>query len=136
MNTNSYEKVLVYTITETNKTLNRWKIEKCNHLVITKQDIKSVFNSYFEKYIKHYLNLDNVQAAKLMTWHKSDIFINDQYQIVQVRFLDLNDKDHFCIHHLKKVLETIDYNSLQHTKEESLTLVEDISFNSIQSIKF
>jgi hypothetical protein len=133
------------TIRETNRVSAKWvediTSKKNKHIIITNDDIKSVFNGFFKKMLKHYL-LDDIEIKRFLSWNKPHVRVNvETLQIIGLSFLRMRDFDHPFLQSLTKIVNEIPFTSLQvvtlkspvSQNEDNLAL---INFESIENIKF
>ena len=142
------------TIRETNRVAARWASDinkspagKRVKLMITVDDVRSVFNGFFKKMLKHYI-CDDIEATRFMSWNKPHIRLDeDTLQIISVQFLQMRDSDHKFRPMLTKalseiVLPTLHYKIEDEAKDEDKAEIQkplevtNISFDSITNIKF
>ena len=140
---NEIRRSLEDAIRETNRVTNGWanqisKSDKSRYH-ITIDNVKSVFNGYIKKMLRHYLK-DDVQVTRFLTWHKITI-INDAetLQIVNIGFIPMRENDHPFMPYISAVLKSLDYASLEVksvNQHKEVNDIIDISFDSIINIKF
>lgn len=130
-------------ISETNRVTNGWATQlaktKTAKYLITLDNVKSVFNGYMKKMLRHYLK-DDVEVTRFLSWNKPSLLMdNNTLQIIELRFFPMRDSDHAFMPYIKCALETIDLKKLEvkpEDKKEQITTVELISFDSIKNIIF
>ena len=138
------------TIKETNRVAARWVSDinrlpagKRGKLMITVDDVKSVFNGFFKKMLKHHI-CDDIEATRFMSWNKPHIRLNeDTLQIISVEFLQMRDSDHKFKPMISKALSEIVLPTLHYKIEDEAKAeiqrpyeVTNITFDSITNIKF
>lgn len=130
------------TIRETNRVSAKWaedmRNQKTKRFVITNDDIKSVFNGFLKKMLKHYLS-DDIVVSRFLSWHKPFIRVDpDTLQIVEINFIPMRDNDHPFANRASKAISEIALTTLnvELPVETKITDVNLISFDSIEKIKF
>lgn len=137
-------------IRESNRCLYKWyqtwQKDKTGRISsMTQDDVRSLFNGWFKKLLKHHLN-DDVSASRFLSQHKPFIGLDSfTHQINSITFINQSERDHPLLDDVKKALSFISYGSLFYY-ENSQPSVEisntntnneiNISFDSIESIKF
>ena len=140
---NEIKRSLEDAISETNRVTNGWAMQvskaerrKC---VITLDNVKSLFNGYMKKMLRHHLKND-IEVTRFLSWNKPSLTMNDDtLQITGVRFLQMRDLDHAFMPYVKCALATINFSSLEAKPEEKKKQIISIdltSFEKIQNIKF
>jgi len=140
---NEIKRSLEDAISETNRVTNGWAMQvskaERRKYVITLDNVKSVFNGYMKKMLRHHLKND-IEVTRFLSWNKPSLTMNDDtLQITGVRFLPMRDSDHAFMPYIKCALATINLSSLEakpEGKKEQITNVELISFDSIKEITF
>jgi hypothetical protein len=139
---NDIRRSLEDTIRQTNRVSYSWiqqmsKSEKPRY-IITMDNVKSVFNGYLGKMLRHHIRND-VEVKRFISWNKPHISIDvDSLQIVNLEFLPMRDFDHPFLQYAKQALPTINYKDLEASKVTitTPTEIENITFDSIINIKF
>ena len=137
---NDIKRSLEDAIRETNRVTNGWAMQvERRKYIITLDNVKSVFNGYMKKMLRHHIRND-VEVTRFLSWNKPSLTMNDDtLQITHLQFLSMRDADHAFMPYIKCALDSINLKTLEakpEDKKEQITTVELISFDSIKEITF